>query len=262
MIRNKFVLAHIVLVSLLSACTAMQDTGVYNKPDPTAETISIDEQISRLLQLAEQQAEPEASVSTMRAVKLLLDNSQTVRAKTVFARTKPNALTASAATEYQILLATFAKQDGDANAVRAALGEISAVNDAAVVTRDQQVDIGFLNAWAHLQNGQALESAKQRIAIDSLLQNELDVTENREAIWLTLNALDDNQQQAAFADTGVDLQGWMTLVSIYQSNQGDVFELRRQLSRWQSNWPAHPAAETLPTELASAMARKRARWLG
>lgn len=255
MIRNKFVLATIILSALLSACSGMQDTGVYSKPDSTAVPISIDQQIADLLQRAAQQTEPEASVSTMRAVGLLIDNSQLVRARTVFSRVNPERLTASSASEYHILKATFAKQDNDPSGVITALAQIpDSDNNPILASKEQQANIGRLQAWAYLQQGQTLESAKQRIAIDSLLVDELDVTENREAIWLSLNALSDEQQQIAGADPDSDLRGWMALVSIYQANQGDVFELRRQLGHWKTNWSTHPAAMTLPTELASAMA--------
>lgn len=254
MIRKQFVLATIALSALLSACTGLQDTGVYSKPDSTAAPISIDQQIAELQQLAAQQTEPDASVSTMRAVNLLIDNSQWVRAKTVFTRAKRNDLTDHWASEYHILSATFAKHDGDSTGVMRALTQIPDSSNPLVANNKQQIAIGQLRAWALLQQGQTLESAKQRIAIDPLLIEELDVTENREAIWLALNALDDEQQQTALADPDSDLRGWMALVSIYQANKTDIFELRRQLSRWQSNWSTHPAAKTLPTELASTMA--------
>ncbi len=254
MIRTKFVLATIVLSALLAACSGLQDTGVYSKPAPTAAPASLDQQISDLLKRAERQTEPDASVSTMQAVHLLIDNSQLVRARTVFSRVQPDGLTASSATEYHILSATFAKQDGNATGVMNTLAAVPDSTNPMVASTEQQVEIGQLKAWAYLQQGQSLESAKQLIAIDPLLDDELDVTENREAIWLSLNALDDQQQQAAIADPDSDLRGWITLVSLYQTAQGDVFELRRQLSQWQTNWSTHPAAETLPTELASAMA--------
>lgn len=254
MVRNKFVLATIALTAVLSACSGMQDTGVYSKPGSTAAPASIDQQIAVLLQRAAKQAEPDASVSTMRAVNLLIDNSQWVRARTVFSRVKPDGLTANSASEYHILSATFARQDGDSAGVVNALAHIPDSNNPMIANNDQQTAIGQLRAWALLQQGQSLESAKQRIAIDPLLIDELDVTENREAIWLALNALTDEQQQIAQADPDSDLRGWVALVSIYQANKGDVFELRRQLSRWQSNWSSHPAAKTLPTELASTMA--------
>ncbi len=254
MIRNKFVLVTIAFATLLSACSGLQDSGVYNKPDSTAEPISIEQQITGLLQRAEQQKEPDASISTMKAVDLLLENSQFVRAKTVFARVKPDALTLSSATEYRILSAAIAKQDNDATAVLKTLEPITGANNPLAVTSSQRADIGLLKAWAYLQQRQTLESARQRIAIDSLLEDELDVTENREAIWLVLNSLSEQQQHTALADPDSDLQGWMSLVNLYQANRGDVFEMRRQLARWQTQWRDHPAANTLPTELAGAMA--------
>ncbi|MEM8499523.1 MAG: penicillin-binding protein activator [Pseudomonadota bacterium] len=254
MVRNKFVLAVITLSALLSACSGLQDSGVYSKPDSTAAPISIDQQIAELLQRATQQTEPDASVSTMQAVSLLINNSQWFRAKTVFSQVKPNRLTANSASQYHILTATFAKQDGDAAGVINALSRIPNSSNPTVANNEQQAALGQLRAWALLQQGQTLASAKQRIAIDPLLMDELDVIENREAIWMVLNALGDEQQQTALADPDSDLRGWMALVSIYQTNQDDVFELRRQLSRWQSAWSTHPAAKTLPIELASTMA--------
>ncbi|MFK7731734.1 MAG: penicillin-binding protein activator [Pseudomonadales bacterium] len=254
MIRNNFVLATIVLSTLLSACSGLQDTGVYNKPDSTAESITVDRQIADLLQRATQQTEPDASISTMRAVDLLIDNSQLVRAKTVFARVQQKGLTGNWASEYHILSAVFAKQDSNVSGVMSALQQIPDSSNPMLANNQQRSEIGRLKAWAYLQQGQSLASAKQLIAIDSMLEDELDLTENREAIWLVLSALSDEQQKTAMADPETDLRGWMALVSLYQTNQGDVFELRRQLSRWRTNWSDHPAAKTMPTELASAMA--------
>ncbi len=69
-------------------------------------------------------------------------------------------------------------------------------------------------------------------------------------IWELLKAVPDQKLiTAAGSAIGFETQGWLELAAAVRAPDGGLDEQGRIIRRWQNNWPSHPGAQILPTEL-------------
>jgi len=69
-------------------------------------------------------------------------------------------------------------------------------------------------------------------------------------IWELLKAAPDQQLTVAASNAiGFETQGWLELAAAVRAPGTGLDEQGRIIRRWQNNWPSHPAAQILPTEL-------------
>jgi len=69
-------------------------------------------------------------------------------------------------------------------------------------------------------------------------------------IWSHLKTVNAAQLQAAADNViGFENQGWLELGLTLRTADGNLDNQGRLIRQWQNNWPGHPAAQTLPTEL-------------
>ncbi|MDP4548279.1 MAG: penicillin-binding protein activator [Marinobacter sp.] len=70
-------------------------------------------------------------------------------------------------------------------------------------------------------------------------------------IWNQLKTVDSQELQASNNKAiGFENQGWLELASTLRNTSGNLDAQGRLIRQWQNNWPGHPAAQTLPKELA------------
>ncbi|MDO3723112.1 penicillin-binding protein activator [Marinobacter sp. chi1] len=69
-------------------------------------------------------------------------------------------------------------------------------------------------------------------------------------VWLYLKEVPDQELQAASnMAIGYEEQGWFELASALRSPGMELDDQGRAIRRWQNDWPGHPAAQVLPSEL-------------
>lgn len=69
-------------------------------------------------------------------------------------------------------------------------------------------------------------------------------------IWELLKVVPDQKLiTAASSAIGFETQGWLELAAAVRAPGTGLDEQGRIIRRWQNNWPSHPAAQILPTEL-------------
>lgn len=69
-------------------------------------------------------------------------------------------------------------------------------------------------------------------------------------IWSLLEKVSDEELASASADAlGYEAQGWLELASLVRAPDVSIDEKGRIIRSWQNNWPGHPAAQVLPSEL-------------
>ena len=77
---------------------------------------------------------------------------------------------------------------------------------------------------------------------------DVQVLHNR--IWENLkNTPDSTLASAIGSSIGYESQGWLELASVLRDSDLTIEQQGRSIRRWQSNWPGHPGAETLPDDL-------------
>lgn len=69
-------------------------------------------------------------------------------------------------------------------------------------------------------------------------------------IWALLKAVPDAKLSSAGSEAiGYEAQGWLELAGSVRAPELDIDDQGRVIRRWQNNWPGHPAAQVLPSEL-------------
>ncbi|QLK59701.1 penicillin-binding protein activator [Enterobacteriaceae bacterium Kacie_13] len=91
------------------------------------------------------------------------------------------------------------------------------------------------------------------IAQEPLLQGQPH-QDNIDRTWMSLTQL--SAQDAAGIVINADentLQGWLDLLSVWQSNKQDPDLLKAGIKDWQRRYPVNPAAKNLPTQLNNVL---------
>ncbi|MEX2476159.1 penicillin-binding protein activator [Marinobacter sp.] len=77
-----------------------------------------------------------------------------------------------------------------------------------------------------------------------------DVQSIHDRIWQALKATSDAQlAEESGSVIGYEAQGWIELAGILREPGVNLDEQSRVVRQWQNNWPGHPAASALPSEL-------------
>ncbi|MBU2876024.1 penicillin-binding protein activator [Marinobacter salexigens] len=113
----------------------------------------------------------------------------------------------------------------------------------------------LVNRAANLQaDTYALIGDRLSAAITLMLLSQTDSTVNpqqvHDQIWALLKAAPDQKLSAASEKSiGFETEGWLELAASIRTLGLSIDEQGRIIRRWQSNWPGHPAAQILPSEL-------------
>jgi outer membrane PBP1 activator LpoA protein len=69
-------------------------------------------------------------------------------------------------------------------------------------------------------------------------------------VWSLLEQVPDDELSSASAEAiGYEAQGWLELAGLVRTPDAGIDEQGRIIRNWQNNWPGHPAAQVLPSEL-------------
>jgi outer membrane PBP1 activator LpoA protein len=116
-------------------------------------------------------------------------------------------------------------------------------------------DRGQLGRAANLQADlYQLADRPASAAMTLILLAESDTTADIQAlhnrIWENLKATPDSTLTSETERSiGYESQGWLELASVLRDSDLNIEQQGRSIRRWQSNWPGHPAVETLPDDL-------------
>ena len=80
--------------------------------------------------------------------------------------------------------------------------------------------------------------------------NTADAQQIHDRVWSLLEQVPDSELSSASAEAiGYEAQGWLELASLVRTPDAGIDEQGRIIRGWQNNWPGHPAAQVLPSEL-------------
>ena len=129
------------------------------------------------------------------------------------------------------------------------------------MTSADQITLGQLRAQAYSQARSFLASARERIAIDQLLNIDAQ-QDNHDQIFDALLSIPARSLMGhAEAAITSDLRGWLSLAAMTQQFQSDPTQQLQALNDWRKVWNHHPAAKRLPMslELLSQIVRDQPR---
>ena len=80
--------------------------------------------------------------------------------------------------------------------------------------------------------------------------NTADAQQIHNRIWSLLEKVPGTELSSASAEAiGYEAQGWLELANLVRTAETGIDEQGRLIRGWQNNWPGHPAAQILPSEL-------------
>ena len=93
-------------------------------------------------------------------------------------------------------------------------------------------------------------SAAMTLMLLSQTDGKVNPQQIHDQIWAFLKAVPDQKLVSADENSiGFESEGWLELASSVRAPELSIDDQSRIIRRWQNNWPGHPAAQILPSEL-------------
>ncbi len=253
--RNNFPLPQlmVILLLLLQACgpdtSSTRPDETQTPPDQQALSLFNNGEFAaaaeEFLSLSKSAEREQAIDYQLYAAESLLEISQLDRVNSLLSglsipRDKP------AYSWQQLLLARLLLQENRPTVVMNALNLVHVES----LPGRLQVSLFRTQAAAYARLGNAIENARARIRLASLLLDEGQQQENRLAIWEGLNSLRAEILQQLLPPDVDELRGWMELALLAKLQINDAGNFSIKLSQWQESYPNHPGNLEILTELA------------
>lgn len=243
---SKYVLspALVVVISLvLVACS-----GTPTKSSQS-QSVSIND-IEQAISIAEQQASPEKETRYIELADQLRERGKVAKGLSLMSRIEPSQLSDTLYTRYVLVASHLYSADQAVFRSEKLLSDERLIRLWPSLTIEDQQQLHRKKAETYTQLGNASDSAKERVLLNRLLTDNLDITENNELLWQELSTLSIDQLQAQQQQaTDPVIKGWYQLAIINKANETSLDAKRSQVNTWVSANPAHPASLELPLDL-------------
>ncbi|MEH0832870.1 penicillin-binding protein activator [Pectobacterium cacticida] len=177
------------------------------------------------------------------AIRSLLQEGKIPQASQQF-NTLTEKLSAAQKQERQLLSAELSVAQNNMDAAKAALSQL----DVSALS-DQQKQRYYQAQIKTAQGRPSIELLRAYIALEPLLTGE-EHQMNLDQTWLALTQMSPQESGALLINANENvLQGWVDLLNSYQNNRESPDRLQSAIQDWQTRYPRHPAAKTLPTSL-------------
>jgi outer membrane PBP1 activator LpoA protein len=121
-----------------------------------------------------------------------------------------------------------------------------------------QRQIHYYRAEAFRHQDKFLETARELVLLDTLLTNETERRNNRQAIWEAVSHLNDPALAARLASEPSALQGWVELALIANGQIRYPNAFSQSIAAWRARFPDHPAViDILPTLMETGTVMNR-----
>ncbi|MBJ6138435.1 penicillin-binding protein activator [Marinobacter litoralis] len=130
------------------------------------------------------------------------------------------------------------------------LANTSKVEDFLQYPSDMLARAANLQAQTLALAGEPLDSAMTLILL-AQTDSSTSPQNIHDRIWSQLKTVGNQELQTSNTKAiGFENQGWLELASTLRNTGGNLDAQGKLIRQWQNNWPGHPAAQTLPKELA------------
>ncbi|KFX19993.1 penicillin-binding protein activator [Pectobacterium betavasculorum] len=177
------------------------------------------------------------------AIRSLLQEGKAPQASQQF-NALPEKLSAAQKQEQQLLSAELSVAQNNMDAAKAALSQL----DVGALS-DQQKQRYYQTKIKTAQGRPSIELLRTYIAQEPLLKGD-EHQMNLDQTWLALTQMSPQESSSLLINANENvLQGWVDLLNNYQDNRTSPDQLKSAIQDWQTRYPHHPAAKTLPTQL-------------
>ncbi|PWC20239.1 penicillin-binding protein activator [Brenneria roseae subsp. roseae] len=177
------------------------------------------------------------------AIRSLLQEGKVPQASQQFSAL-PEKLSDTQKLEQQLLSAELSAAQHNVDAANAALGQLD------VNTLGEQQKRRYYQVQINANQGRpSITLLRAYIAQEPLLQGE-ERQANLDQTWQALAQMSPQESGSLLINANENtLAGWVDLLNTYQNNRPSPDQLKPAILDWQTRYPHHPAAKTLPTQL-------------
>ncbi|MBJ7222453.1 MULTISPECIES: penicillin-binding protein activator [unclassified Brenneria] len=195
------------------------------------------------LQQMQQSSDDNKAGWQLLAIRSLIQEGKVPQASQQFSAL-PEKLSAAQQQERQLINAELAAAQNNMDAANAALGQLD------INTLGEQQKRRYYQTQINANQGRpSITQLRAYIAQEPLLQGD-ERQSNLDQTWLTLAQMSPQESGSLLINANENtLAGWVDLLNTYQNNRQSPDQLKAAIQDWQTRYPHHPAAKTLPTQL-------------
>jgi len=231
----------------------------YTSADPaspvTEKASKTNSVIQHLLSQAKTMSSPQREIYQLHAAYLLAEQRKIPQAQAVVAQVDRTKLTPE--TKYLSELVSIDIQRIQGQVTQAAQ-RLQSLGPPPHLSTISQVILHELRANLYAQQGDKINSARERVALDALLTDSAQQKENRQKIWQSLTSLPVHTLMTAEDNSGSVFDGWVALAVIMTTHLAPDAQ-QRALQEWQTEYPNHPGRSILYPSSGSSSTKKTKR---
>lgn len=212
------------------------------------------ESIDELLRQAQARSGIEASLLTIQAMELMLDDGQSARASlTTDQISNPGAIPDSYQLRYALIRAELALENQlTEEALNWLTGDLTSNLDSAtqLEAQAQSLDDYYLLLASAYRSNKEFTSAINAYLQVSKTGEHASNGELVNSLWNTLNQLDEDAlSEYASSANSYESRGWIELAEVVRSSQSSIKQQLDSITRWRRVWTQHSASTRLPESL-------------
>lgn len=236
-------------LALTSCGTSIRRTALLDTSGPLMSE-HYDATVDAYLAQAKRLPSPEREMQLLNAAGLLLQQGMAARSEQLLAQIDEQNLPDLVHNQRQLLQAQL---DLQKNKPQQTLADLAAMRNIDTLTRTDRIRYHDLLATTYAKNGNVIESSKERIKLNAMLNERTILDKNAAQLWQTL----DNENGTSLEEIVIentddnDLSTWVQAVLLAKQAQIDPAKARLQISDWRRAHPQHLANQFLPEIKAS-----------
>lgn len=136
---------------------------------------------------------------------------------------------------------------------KASLSQFLSVKSSSIHTIDWQIRYYQSLSDSYFVNGNHFEAARQRIALDDLIDQPEMLEANNEKIWTAISTMTPEFLQQMISNFNTSrVNGWLEIVQINKRWGSQPDKLLKRMDIWKERYPLHPAMVVQPKSLQRA----------
>lgn len=242
------IVSGIILLSVfLSACETSTQNADTDQPVADRATT---ERVRELLSLAQNSESPERDTSYLEAAQILASLAEDDWARNLLASIDAGILFNDDFVSYTLLYSRLALDDNSYFLAQRILTNPRIEQQWDVLPLEFGQILRERRAELFAVLGESTSSVSERISLNALLFSDEERAANQDAIWQSLKSIPDADLRRLSEEEGnLVLKGWYSLAAASKNNEADIEQQQANIDRWIAEWPNHPAALQLPSDL-------------
>ena len=240
----------LILLLFIGILVSCESTQQQTQQDTEQTDIVIAEQVREILDLANASQSPERDQYYLQAATLLAEIDETDWARNLLASIDPDLLFVEDFVNYTLLYSQIAIANDSYFLAQRILTNPRVEQQWNSYSEENAKLLRARRAELFALLGEANKSVYERIRL-SEFNLDLDIVQaNQDAIWENLMAMSvEELVQLQQTEPNSVLKGWYELAALSKSNDTDLDRQQAMIEQWSSQWPNHPAAFRLPSDL-------------